>query len=331
MSHEYPENSSHGGPPSPGQSGERGGADKAELRVGGPDAPPRDPSNDVVLATLADQPPRRAPSWTARLAILATLVLVLGPVLYTGLPQEIARWYTAAAAERQLEGDLDGALALLDKALAWNPNDAHVFLLRGDWKLAGKDYQGSLADYDQAAERDPKNLIVYIQRSQAFQHLGRHREAIADWQKLSDLSSRAGPENRAVVLNGLAYAMALGNTDLDEAIAHIEQAIRRVGDNAAMLDTRGFIHLLRSNLDPAKRDLDMAVELAEVELKQAQTQRNYVDHREHVKEVDQRKQALAVIRYHRALLHDRLAQPRQAEADRRRVRQLGFEPTPDLF
>jgi hypothetical protein len=40
---------------------------------------------------------------------------------------------------------------------------------------------------------------------------------------------------------------------------------------------------------------------------------------------------VAVIRYHRALLFDKIGKPKEAESDRQRVRELGYTPTPSLF
>ena len=89
---------------------------------------------------------------------------------------------------------------------------------------------------------DPTHILALLNRSQAFQHLGLHKEAIRDWKKLVELGRSAPDHQRAVLLNGLAYAQALGNVELKEALENIIQAINLAGENAAMLDTRGYIH-----------------------------------------------------------------------------------------
>ena len=40
---------------------------------------------------------------------------------------------------------------------------------------------------------------------------------------------------------------------------------------------------------------------------------------------------MAVIRYHRGLLYEAMGQTEAAERDFRRVRELGYEPGPQLF
>jgi tetratricopeptide (TPR) repeat protein len=165
----------------------------------------------------------------------------------------------------------------------------------------------------------------------ALQHLGRHAESIADWEKLVKLRADAAARRRAEALNGLAYARAVAQTDLDQALREVEQALQLVGDNPAMLDTRGYIQVLRGDLEAAKTDLEVAVAGVEQQLQKATATPDYVDRREYERDLRNLKQSVAVIRYHRALLCDQLGQAEPAAADRRRVRELGFEPNDDLF
>jgi hypothetical protein len=53
--------------------------------------------------------------------------------------------------------------------------------------------------------------------------------------------------------------------------------------------------------------------------------------REFNEELEMMRKSLAVIRYHRALVFDALGKTKEAEADRHRVRELGFLPAPSLF
>ena len=345
------------------------------------DRPHEAPSGDSsapppMLASLAEperagRPPRRAP-WTARLVVAATALLVLGPILALGLPAEISRWYEAAAIEKRLDGDLEGAIETLDQALRWRPHAPSVYLRRAEWKLQRKDYRGALADYDRAIQLAPHTPQAYIWRSRALQHLGRHQEAIADWHRAEQYQDGA-VGSRASMLNGLAYAQALGNTELDQALENVETALRYVdslesllkpdpavsgdrgrwwlrklqslvesdnrsrieleliGTKAAMLDTRGYIQLLRGELEAAQRDLDEAVKLIEVRLERRSQSTDYIDRREFELEMEEERQSAAVIHYHRALLYDRLGQTAEADRDRERIRQLGYEPGSHLF
>ncbi len=269
--------------------------------------------------------------WTNRLAILIVLLLALGPVMALEGPAEVARWYQAAAMERWLAGDKNAALARLDAAFGWAPDQPDAYVCRGNWRLDDQEFQTAIDDYNSALELDPSHLLALLNRSQALQHLGRHKEAIRDWKKLVEIGHSAPGQQRAVLLNGLAYAQALGNVELKEALENIIQAINLAGENAAMLDTRGYIHFCGRNFEAAQPDLDLAVAGMEKEVKTKERERSYVNLREFERELRETRKSLAVIRYHRALLFDAIGKPDQAESDRRRVQELGYTPTPSLF
>ncbi|HPM81788.1 MAG TPA: hypothetical protein PLF81_13865, partial [Candidatus Anammoximicrobium sp.] len=280
----------------------------------------------------ATSPPRGR--WAGRLAISVALLISLGPVLYFGLPDEVAKWHVAAATEMRLDGKRQEALTRLDAALRWARSGAAIYVCRADWMLEDELFQKALEDYDRALALEPDHLSALIQRCEVFQHLGRHAEAIRDWKKLMDRHQSAPAEQRAVFLNGLAYAQSLDNgksPELDKALENITQALNLVGQNAAMLDTRGYIHYRRGNLAAAIVDLNLAVQRMEQEHKEMQQTRQYVDRREFERELQKSRKSLAVIRYHRAVVFDALGKPTEADADRQRVRELGFAPGPSLF
>lgn len=273
----------------------------------------------------------RGNRWTNRLAILIVVLLALGPVMVLEGPAEVARWHQAAAMEQWLEGEKKAALARLEDAIRWAPDRTDAFVCRGDWRLEEEEFQKAIHDYNSALKLDPANSQALLNRSQAFQHLGRHEEAIQDWRKLVELGSSAPASQRAVLLNGLAYAQALGNVELKDALENIIQAINLVGENAAMLDTRGCIHFCAGNFEAAEPDLDLAVAGMEHEAQSQEQVRDYVDRREFERQLKEIRKSLAVIRYHRSLLYDKFSKPEAAESDRRRVRELGYAPTPSLF
>jgi tetratricopeptide (TPR) repeat protein len=67
--------------------------------------------------------------------------------------------------------DLDGALALLDAAIAKAPDDAKAVKARGEVRLAKDDYASAQADYDHAVDLDPADIDAL---------LGQGRVALAD-------------------------------------------------------------------------------------------------------------------------------------------------------
>jgi tetratricopeptide (TPR) repeat protein len=288
-----------------------------------------------VAEVADDRPPDKSkPSktgWLSILTIAGVCALVLGPVVYLGLPDEISRWYVAAALEAHADGDTPRALEHMQAASDWAPENISIYIYRGQLKQQEGDYAGSLVECNKALEIDPTNEGALIQRSQAFQHLGRHDEAIADWKTLTSSPSMSRIASRVMYLNGLAYAQALGNTELDAALENVENAIKTVGQNSAMLDTRGFIQYQRGDLKSARSDLELAVKMIEDEYSQAAGTRQDTPPSEFDEALKQLAQSVAVIRYHRSLIFDALNKPDAAAKDRARVRELGFEPDEHLF
>ncbi|NLF70013.1 MAG: hypothetical protein GX575_13285 [Candidatus Anammoximicrobium sp.] len=295
-----------------------------------------DKRDEPAVPTNPAESPVSPPSgrWAGRLAISIALAITLGPVLYFGLPAEVARWHVAAATEMWLDGKKPEALARLERALQWAEDSAATYACRADWMLEDEQFDRALADYDMALTLEPTNLWALIQRSEVLQHLGRHAEAIRDWKKLVDRQASASADQRAVFLNGLAYAQSLDTAkdpELDEALGNASQALNLAGQDAAILDTRGYIQYRRGDLKAAEADLNLAVTGMELQHKQFEQTRQYTDQREFARQLKKSRKSLAVIRYHRALVYDALGMTKEADADRQRVRELGFDPAPHLF
>jgi tetratricopeptide (TPR) repeat protein len=269
--------------------------------------------------------------------ILACMFAVVAvPVLYHVLPRELDRWHMALAVERRLEGDLEGAVQSLNRVIDSSPDNDELLRQRAEWRTELKDFEAALADANRAVELNARNAWGYFVRSQIYQHLDRHDEALADWKTLVEEKRGFRRLAKSSLLNGRAYARAIAGQQLDEALEDVQQAIEISAEEPALLDTRGFIQLLRGETDSALRDMERAVELAELHheswSEMLQTGRpGVLDLREFKLDFARNAESVAVIRYHRSLVYDELGESSKAEEDRLRVRELGFEPNEDLF
>lgn len=263
-------------------------------------------------AAPAESPPvRRRP----RGLILIVVALVLGPVIYREYPREMARWRVAAALNARSADENEKARKLLDEAFAWDPENRQARLQQARWQVQDEQLDEALATYDQLVEESPADTALMAERADAYLRAGKPETGIEVWKELEKQVAHASTAERALVLNGLAYFRAVGNIELDEALEDIELAIKLIGEDAAKLDTRGYVHYRRGDYQAALADLDPAVKDVEQKFTQGALDAHTV----------------AVIHYHRGLVHQALEDKVAAEADFDRVRSLGFEPNDRLY
>lgn len=118
-------------------------------------------------------------------------------------------------------GDLDGALAALDKAVALNPTGFDVLAKRASVKLKRKNDKGALADLDKAVALNPNNASLYNLRGDLKRKLNNLEGAMADFGKALEIN----PNLSAAYLNrGFAH---LGQNDLDSARKDLDEAKKR--------------------------------------------------------------------------------------------------------
>jgi tetratricopeptide (TPR) repeat protein len=80
------------------------------------------------------------------------------------------------------QGDYDGALADLDKAIKRDPNSTLAYYNRGTVRLAQEDYAGAIAAFDKAISLKANDEVTYNNRGLAYEKKGKLDEAIADYQ-----------------------------------------------------------------------------------------------------------------------------------------------------
>lgn len=262
-------------------------------------------------AREAERPGGGPKRWMFLLALGVAAV----PLAWAEFPREVARWHVAAALEKHEAGDLIGALKSLEEARDWDAKSELVF------------EKEALHEYDLAIQMQPQQPQYYLARSSVLHFLGRYPEATRDCATAVELITQGYTAQMSESLNGLAYARALSNQDLDEGLREVEQALRLAGDRAHILDTRGYLHFLLGNYDQARSDLDAAVEKTEKSLQELSSA-NLSGARQLRR--NQLRSSLAAILYHRLQLFEKLDEADLAEKDRQRIRQLGIEPSEKL-
>lgn len=118
---------------------------------------------------------------------------VLGFLMTVGLALSLA------AAEREpvtplekavkayREGDMDGALAIVDKQIPIEPDKVDYYMLRGDiYSLRGETSK-ALENYSEYIQRRPANGAGFYRRAMEHFRAGKLQESIADFDKLAEL------------------------------------------------------------------------------------------------------------------------------------------------
>ncbi|HWB09936.1 MAG TPA: tetratricopeptide repeat protein [Pirellulales bacterium] len=325
-----------------------------------PSAPQLDEHGFPIPPTFDDPLSQRRPSqwlghtWQVGL-VLIFIVLLAGWVFKSGLGEGLNDWIAnqllARAQEKEDFGDFPGALADLERASRWAPNELKIVERRAHAKLKTHDVDGSLADFDQVLRSDRKNASAYMGRSVAYQRLHRHREAVDD---LTQAISMLPGDPTA--LNNRAYARAVGGIELDAALADVQQAIDIIdrelgpeeavqldlrshlqnawinGRKAAYLDTRGYVYFLQEKYDLALKDFNKAIELSttwqnvfmgQLRARQAAPQQQAVQR--------QLDQELSVMYHHRGQVHEKLGRHAEAQSDLDQGEKLGYNPAEGVF
>ena len=181
--------------------------------------------------------------------ILGSLVIVMVPLLSLQVldqsktfvqpqPQILSQLtaidYNNRGFDKDDAGDYQGAIADYNQAIKLKRDYALAYYNRGISKRKLGDYQGAIADYNQAIKLKPDDADAYNNRGVSKKNLGDYQGAIADY-------------NQAITLNPdytLAYnnRVAIKNDNLKDyqgAIADYNQAIKLNPDYAKAYNNRG--------------------------------------------------------------------------------------------
>src|SRR5215510_3073367 len=186
-----------------------------------------------------------------RLCSILTGVLLAGASALAQTPQE--RGWCEGEDAVTVDQRIDGCSAVIRTARDKGDKLAETFNNRGvGYRLKG-DYDRALADYNQAIKLNAKFAAAYNNRGVAYDKNGEYDRAILDYDQAIKLKPSAeGYFNRGNAQLGKGhYDPAFDNRCwaravvgiLKQALADCNQALRLMPNNAATLDSRGFIFL----------------------------------------------------------------------------------------
>ncbi len=292
------------------------------------------PDRDAIAGSAGSaggdgKPKQRRASRRKRVAlglVLVCIVAVAAVPWLTDFGQGLlGEWLAQRAREKFVAGDMSGTVADCTRAfslLGEELNDQRqieLLSMRACAKLEINDLRGSLADFDRVLA-SPKaagdvRAVCYFRRAWVNCRLENHEAAIADASAAIDLDGRGNP----VLLNQRAYIRAIANLnqqELEAGLSDVEQALAIAGDNAAFIDTRGYLlHLLGRN-DQALREMNRAIQVT------SQMKRSVYRADEAAKLIED----LAVMYHHRGLIHEALGIKDKSAEDFALAKQYGYNP-----
>lgn len=139
--------------------------------------------------------------WSGLLALFGALLEAETLVGHEVLTPTFLHWFAQGLARHEL-GDLPGAVADYDRAIALNPEDATAYNNRGNARSDQGDLPGALADYDSAIALFPDGndkLTVYLNKAITLRQLERYDEAAEVYRQALTIE----PDSRAASI-GLA-------------------------------------------------------------------------------------------------------------------------------
>jgi tetratricopeptide (TPR) repeat protein len=182
--------------------------------------------------------------------------------------------------------DLDERIAAVTKEIAHNPQDAALYLKRGELHRFHGEWKAAAADYDRAARLDPQLAMVDLARgsmllaagqpraawtalgrflakqphhaealatrARAFVQLKQYRAAVGDFTQAIAFHSAPTPELYVERAQALA---AQGDAQLDEAIRGLDDGMERLGPLVTLQLLVIDLELRRKGYDAALRRL----------------------------------------------------------------------------
>ena len=161
------------------------------------------------------------------------------------------------------------AIADYGEILKRKPDSTPALLGRGALYATAHDAERARADLSAALKISPGDSVIVLSAADAYSANGFHEDALAiydRWLQEHPLPARLSwksmmlPE-QLTALNGACWSRAVLKRDLDRALADCDAAIELQPEAAAVLDSRGMVHLKRGEYDLAIADYDAVLKL----------------------------------------------------------------------
>ncbi len=176
------------------------------------------------------------------------------------MPDNSSAWQQRLQA-LYMEEDYEEAIEVGKEANEHVPDDALIKFFTGSAFLLGDYYEEAVEWLKDAAEMPSRANM----RSMIFGSLGDAYSAKDNWEEAREAYNNAIDldENNDVALNNFAYYMAEENEDLEKAKEFSQRALQMEPENAAYLDTMGWIYFKLGDYEEAKNYIQKSLDTGE--------------------------------------------------------------------
>ncbi len=153
------------------------------------------------------------------------------------------------------QGEIVEAQQVLQRLRLRSPEQAlEIYLAEGEILREAELFEPAIEVYGEALQRFPGNAKLLYARALTAAELGLLERAEADLQQVI-----AEDPQHADALNALGYTLADQTTRYQEALGYIQQALALKPDNAAILDSMGWVQYRLGNYQEAAQYLRRAL------------------------------------------------------------------------
>jgi tetratricopeptide (TPR) repeat protein len=170
--------------------------------------------------------------------------------------EEVVRKYLTQATQREKAGDFQGALTVLDEALAVDPDNGSALARRGMVKARLNETDEALEDFDRAIRLEPDNFSAYLGRGLLHRQLKQTDASLADLNEAVKLAPRMP---QLYLARGRTYAEA---GMAKKAIQDFSQAVQLNPAEYAGYMGRAYVNMTLKQNDRAMSDLQYVLDHA---------------------------------------------------------------------
>jgi tetratricopeptide (TPR) repeat protein len=201
----------------------------------------------------------------------------------------------AVARAKMVRGDYQGARIEINKAINIEPQNAELYVIRGEVFAGLQRHDRAINDYDQAIQISPQHKAYFL-RGTAYSFLGKYEEAIRDYSQIIEQNPQYP---RVYIERGWMYVLKNDRRAIDDASSAL--ALNSQNHEAYFVRGAAYANVYNSSRSPDPPDVSNIWSLLPAIL--------HSDVKEKQKAIDDYDQAIklnpkyAVAYHYRGLLH----------------------------